>query len=317
MYSLLGLVLALAAFLAVNALVSLAIAALAERGIRSTATHDPRRRKWQLLAWRLLPSLAAAAVVLGLVAPSYLLFEPRQSEAPGATLLLLALGALAVVAYALRRGWASWRATATIVRNWMAEAEQLPGRDGIAVYGIRDSFPIVSLVGFVHPRVLVARQVLAALTPAELAAVVAHETGHWVSGDNITRLAFRFCPDLLSFFPASRRLEDEWVRASELAADAVAAPNEASAVELGSALVKVARLVAQARPSACLTSALHDGRDVSDRVRRLVAGKGSVHAPRPRSRTRAWGALAAVLIAGAAALPVVHGLVELAVRILP
>src|SRR5262249_4670626 len=160
--------------------------------------RDSQRRKQWLLVWRLLPTLAATAAVFGLVAPSYLLFEPRESESPGTTLLLLALCAAAVLVSAVRRGLATWRATSGVVETWMARAEPVPAASDVAVYRIRDAFPVVSLVGFVRPRIVVAGQVLEALTPAELEAVVAHETGHWASRDNLTRLAFRCCPDLLS-----------------------------------------------------------------------------------------------------------------------
>ena len=80
MYEMLGICLALAALLAVNACAS-ALAALAWRVMRGCASRmraDVRARL--LFALRILPPALAAALVFALVVPAYSLMEPSHTE---------------------------------------------------------------------------------------------------------------------------------------------------------------------------------------------------------------------------------------------
>src|SRR5206468_11663090 len=55
--------------------------------------------------------------------------------------------------------------------------------------------PLMALAGIWRPRLIVARGLVDALTPEELAASVAHEAGHQRSRDNLKRLVMRAVPD--------------------------------------------------------------------------------------------------------------------------
>jgi Zn-dependent protease with chaperone function len=302
MYHALGLLVALVAFLLVNAIASLASAALA-RPLLDTACE--RTQAPRLLALRLFPSLASALVTLGLVLPAYALFEPRHSgERPSLALGLLAAAGLVVLAAGLRRGLASCLATARLVRSWSRTAERLALQAPLPVFAIRDPFPIVCLVGALRPRLFVARQVLDVLSPDELEAVVTHETAHWLAGDNLKRLLLHFSPDLLSVLPLARRLEREWARASELAADARAGACGAEiALDLSAALVKVARLAPASMPPTAAVSALQDGSDLALRVRRLVGEASSNDAREGSRRLARWLATGLFAAAVAAVAP--------------
>ncbi len=322
MYYGLAALLALAGFVVANALLSLATAVVVGPLLRAVRPGGSPRRVRLLLALRLLPAAASAVFALGLLLPSYVLFEPNAAgEVPGLPLVALAVAALAVVVAGLRRGVASWRATRRLERTWSATAEPIVVEGtGLPTFRIRDPFPVVSLVGTWRPRLYVASQVVDALTPAELRAAAAHEAGHSRALDNLKRLLLRVAPDVLSFLPAARRLEREWARASELAADALAATQSPSiALDLGAALVKVAGLTTGEGPTAVAVSGLHGGSDLGLRVRRLLiaAEAGACDAIAPR-RAGAWvaaGVALALLLARAPELlAATHRLTEATVR---
>jgi len=323
MYILLGLALALSAFLAATLVTSLLVAAFAGRVLRKVGAERPRRLSQVAFGLRVLPAAVSGAMVLGLLLPSYLLLEPRAAETPGLVLVAMALGGVALLAAGLSRALASWEATQRAVTTWMREAVPvgLSGTPAVA-YRVRDAFPVVSLVGTLHPRIFVANQVLESLSPGEVQAAVAHETAHLRSRDNLKRLIVRSCPDLLAFLPAGRRLEREWVQAAEAAADLQAAGGDAAkALELGAALLKVARLVSVAPRPAWSVSSLHDGAEVDARVRRLVGGPQPLEGATPSLSVIGWAALCSLLLLlpaavfGTGALDAVHQLTEAAVRL--
>lgn len=276
MYVRLGVLLGLAAFLAANLAASVLVAAFAGPLARHAWLDRPLRRARLLYGLRVLPTAAAVLFSLGVILPSYVLFEPRgTTERPGLALVALATSALALIGTGLCRGLASFSATKRVVRSWMREAEQI-GLRGVPASGYRvgDPCAAVSVVGTLRPKIFLSSQILAALSPGEISAALAHEAAHLRFRDNLKRLALRFWPDPLSWLPAGRRLELEWARAAETVADARAAQGDAGrALDLSAALVKVARL-APARPSLThAASALHGGAEVAARVGRLLSGR--------------------------------------------
>ena len=316
-----GAAVVLAAFAAVNALLSFAVMALAPAA-RAALDRAPAatRARW-LLALRLAPAAAAAAVALGLVLPAYLLFEPAQAgERISLPLALLATAALLVITAGLRRGLRALASTFALERRWRAQAETIAAPfSPVPVYLVRDAFPVFTVVGLRRPSLYVADRVLEALDPEEIAAAVAHERGHLEARDNFKRLLLRACPDLVAFSPLSNTLEHEWAQAAEAQADERASRDgRATALALAAGLVKVARLMPA--PLAGLpVSALHDGGDVAARVRQLIADPA---ASPPAPRRKAMGTLAAAALAALAltvaaqTLPVVHELIEVAARLL-
>ncbi|HEV7502228.1 MAG TPA: M48 family metalloprotease [Vicinamibacteria bacterium] len=315
-----GASMALVAFLIVNVLVSAAVIAVAPRLTTRLGSLSPQTRSSALLTLRFLPVLAAGAVAGGLVMPAYLLLEPANAgERLSPTLVALCLLTFALVLGGLGRGLRAHGATSALVGRWRRSRERVLLPDSsVPAYRVRDAFPAFAVVGIFRPRIYVSAQVLDALTPSELAAGCAHEVAHLVGGDNLKRLLMRSCPDALALLATSRELEREWARAAEAAADDRAARGgEGVALALAGGLVKVARL-APARVDALPMSALHDGSDVDERVRRLVAMEdGATRAAEPR----AWlPFLAAVPLAAALlvayGLPAVHQLIETVARLL-
>src|ERR1700749_340891 len=116
----LGICLALAALLAVNAFAS-ALVALMWRAIRVRASRmraDARARL--LFTLRVLPPVLAAAFVFALVVPSYVALEPAHTqEVVGLKLLLFAAASAAGVMLALWRVAGTWRVTRKFEREWM------------------------------------------------------------------------------------------------------------------------------------------------------------------------------------------------------
>jgi bla regulator protein blaR1 len=315
-----GAAITLAAFLLANGLFSLAVAIVAPTVIHRLPSDRLQARARVLLSLRLLPA-AAAAVAAGLVLPAYLMLEPADTgERVTVSLALLAAAAVAILLHGLVRGARALWATARLVGGWQQESEPATrSSSAVPVYRVRDPFPVFAVVGWRRPRMYVSGRVLDALTPAELAAAVAHEDAHLRAADNLKRLLIRSAPDLLVLSGASLAIEEEWGRAAEAIADERASGGDRDvALALAASLVKVARL-APAPTAGLPVSALHDGGDLEARVRRLVAGDDL---PRHGATGGAKGALiaAAVATAGIAgavyALPAVHALIEVAARLL-
>jgi Zn-dependent protease with chaperone function len=275
MFELLGICLALVIFLAVN---------LAAAGFVSLVwrlTHRVAERWSARLRAQILFTLRLAPPLLGLIAvglfflPAYLDYEPRAtSEAVSTKLALFA--SLSILGLAL----ASWHAaralwiTRKLRRGWLNASKQisLPGAR-VRAFQLPHAFPIVAVVGIVRPRLFVAEQVLLTLTPEELAATVAHEYGHLQARDNLKRGLLRACRDAL-LIPVGNSVESSWSAAAESAADEYAAGMSADmALNLASALVKIARMVpVGARAQMPLAAFLvgKDARGIKARVRHLL-----------------------------------------------
>lgn len=308
MYHLLGLCLALAALLTANALVSLASAGLWRGWLdRRTRAWSASVRAQMLFALRLGPFALALLFVAVLVVPAYLIYEPA-SAAETVSLKLAALAALAIIglALALWRGLAAWLVTRRLVTDWLRHAApvKLPGVS-VPAYRVAHRFPVIAIVGALRPRLFIAQQIFAQLNDGELRAALAHECGHLAARDNLKRALLRSCRAALTIVPAGRTLDRAWSESAEAAADehAAHAGDADTALDLASALVKIARLVpANARPAlpagAYLIGALDDG-SLAWRVRRLMQLAASEAGARRAVGLRAPGAW---LWAGACAL---------------
>jgi Zn-dependent protease with chaperone function len=176
---------------------------------------------------------------------------------------------------------------------------------------------VVAAVGVFRPMLIIARPVLAACTPEELRAILAHERHHLARRDNIGRAWFALAPDPLGWLPIARRLFAAWQDASEQAADDASAElGPTGRVALAQALVRVARLAPPDHGLLDLpVSALYRGEDLANRVRRLLAPPAPPEADTPVWRERL--ALVTVVIGCGMALHLVHGLFEAAITFLP
>lgn len=198
-----------------------------------------------LFLLRVMPVAASVVLSLALIVPSFLLFEPHDSDETITPQLVVIVGlSVAGIIAASARILASWWRTRRLTRQWMrnAEAFDLEGFD-LPAYRIEHPFPVLAVIGVLRPRIFAATQVLEALSPDELTAALAHEAGHVASRDNFKRVTMRVCGDML-VLPLGRDLDRRWLEAAESAADEFASENGGSAntLDLASALVKIGRI---------------------------------------------------------------------------
>ena len=301
MYALLGICLALSALLALNAVASALAGAVWRAAAPRLARRGAAARARVLFALRVSPPALAAALVLALLAPAYLLYEPLDTgERVGAKLLLLAAASGAGVLLALWRVARTWLVTRRLARDWARHAE--PVHEACArvpAYRLRHRFPVIAVVGVRRPRLFIASQIFDALTPGELSAALAHERGHVEARDNLKRALLQAGQDALLFAPLGRALRREWQRESELAADEfAAAAGPAAALDLASAIVKISKLIpAGARPA--LPAGAHllgeEEAGTSRRVRNLLRLASNARVARSREGLRLRPALKAAL----------------------
>jgi Zn-dependent protease with chaperone function len=253
MFELLGISLLLAALLTFNSCASVMTAGLWRLLGRKTRRYSAMARARLLFALRVVPALLAIMVVIFLLVPSYLAYEPRQTdESVSFKLGLLAFVSAVGLSLAIARGIAAWRATARLTADWLRHGERITlAGIKIATFRIEHAFPVIAIVGVVRPRLFIASHVLELLTAEEIAAAVAHENSHLAAHDNLKRGLLRACRDMLLIIPSGRSLDRSWAEAAEEAADESAARRgRGVALDLASALVKIARKVPSgARPT--------------------------------------------------------------------
>ncbi len=233
-----------------------------------------------LLGVRWVPTMGSALLVLTVVLPAFLLYEPLHAhDKPGALLVVCAALTLAMAGDGVRRLWRSWRATAAFVRSVRPLATHSLDA-GAEVTVINVGQPLVALVGGWQERIVASRSVAAACDGEEFRQVIAHETAHRQARDNLKYLMMVAMPDVLAWLPAAAALVAQWRAASELEADERASGADPhKRVALASALIKVARLsVGGAAPERLKRNRGHiEGLEV--RIRRLLApSPGSVPA---------------------------------------
>jgi beta-lactamase regulating signal transducer with metallopeptidase domain len=303
--------LALAWFTIANLTVSLLAWGVAVTALRSRAS---RHRPGVLLAVRLLPAGAAFLIALVLFVPAHWMTEPRDARETFGWALwaMAALGAALIVRGVLR--------TAALARA----DRRLRSRErgSVVLPDVREveGVPGIALAGLVRTRIVMGEHVAASLTAAELDVAIAHEFAHRGAVDNLKRWAIYCAPDFFGATAIAKATERAWHAAAESLADARAVGGDAQrAVDLASALVKVARLgVEMPRLDSAVWSTFNDPALLKHRVQQLTSGAPAAARSRP---LRAAGA-ALTLIAGAAMLvPVlsgtIHTVTEAAVAFLP
>jgi len=290
MYYLLAITLALALLLVLNFLVSL-LATIAWRVLSSLAENWTAARRAQIIfGLRIQPMAGTLVFITIFLLPAYFLFEPHSSdEVVSSKLALLALISVVGIGTALRRVLKTMLVTRRLVSNWLACAETLALPNvSIPVYIINHSFPVFAIVGMLRPRMFIARQVLESLEEREIDAAITHEFGHLAAHDNFKRILLRICRDLL-IIPCGEKLDRAWSENVEAAADehAARAGGRQTALNLASALVKIARMVPEdSNPALPASAFLIDGQsgDVTWRVRRLLEIAGSTEFFEKRQR---------------------------------
>jgi BlaR1 peptidase M56 len=307
-------IIALAAFGATGAAASIVMAAISRgRWLRFVGSAS------SLFQLRLLPACVSTIALVAAVV-SFARFEPREGEERTALVLVAfaCLGAVTWIAMGARV-WRSYVASRRAWRQWVAVGRPLDWPDhAVPAYAIASTFPIVAMVGIVRPRIIVAENVLAACSPLELEAIVAHERSHLRRRDNARRLLMWASPDILMWTTAGRRLVAKWQTATEEEADDEAGRGcPERRLHLAEALLRVARLAPPGvAPVDLPASALYRGEDLADRVRRLVDPNASRNTS---SRRRNWTLATAFVLLPASllALRAIHDWMEIAIAFLP
>ncbi len=278
MFELLGLSLLLAALLTFNSLASLAIAGLWRVAGSATRSWSARSRARLLFSLRTLPALLAFLSVALLLVPAYVAYEPRHAaETVSFKLGLLAVISATGIAVSIYRAIATHRATSQLTSDWLKHGKPVQINElAIEAFQIDHTFPLIAIVGFLRPRLFIASQVLEILTPEEISAAVAHENGHLAARDNLKRGLLQACRNALLIIPSGRLLDKAWAEASEEAADENAARlGNGVALDLASALVKIARNIPQGAwptmPAGVFLLRDEETKGIKSRVRRLIA----------------------------------------------
>jgi len=267
-----------------------------------------------LLCVRLFPPAASLLITILVFVPVHLATETRGlDESFGWVLDLAAAAGAFLIVRAL------WRACALALADRRLRSAERPST---VVPGTTESPEMIglALAGLVRTRIVLDARVAAALTRSELDVAIAHEVAHRRAADNLKRCAFYCAPDFFGMSRMAGQIERAWHAAAESLADARAAQeDDRRAVDLASALVKVARLMA-ATPTACspVWSTFNDPALLRVRVRQLASG--APPAPEFHPVRAAFAAVAVVaslaMLAPLLAGPV-HLITEAAVALLP
>ena len=266
--------LCLASFFFVNLVFDLAVSGMtgvASRIAGRLGSHNGARF---LFALRLAPCGLAVCTVASLCIPSYLRMEPDAIVEPvGWLCLAAAMLCSAVLMRSVARGLAAVIRSSRYLRRRQSGSRvmQIPGEE-VPVRVIDGREPLIALAGILRPRLILSRHVMDALSPEELASALRHERAHRISHDNLKRLVMLLMPSVFPPARAFRRLESEWARQAEWAADDTACDGSSQdSLSLAAALVKVMRIDAtpEATPE-LLTALVSGGEDLPVRVDRLL-----------------------------------------------
>jgi hypothetical protein len=262
--------------LAAYALIDLAVSTLV--GIvwrtRRVAPADlpPAVRARRIMLLRLTPFAASLGITLFIVAPAFTLFEPVHDHEPfGPMLALLATGAFAHLAASAI--WASFSVylTGRIEGDWRESSTPLATSYGIPAFMIDTASPIVALVGVFRPTLIASRSVIKACTAEEIAAILAHERGHFDARDNFKRWLMASLPDSLRWTRMHYEMLDAWHHAAEDAADdAATGGDEVARADLAALVLKVVRLAPQPMWRGAIVSPFVERDGLERRVRRLI-----------------------------------------------
>src|SRR5437667_3843866 len=167
MYELLGICLVLAALLTINALASLATAAIWRLLERFAPSWSPRSRVDALFAMRVSPPVLAMIAVSLFLIPSYLKYEPYSTpEVVSKKLASLALVSGLGVVFALWRCARSWWATHLLLREWLVLAHRIR-LEGIDIPTFRLPHPVTISSGIctMRPRLFVSCRLIKSRYP--------------------------------------------------------------------------------------------------------------------------------------------------------
>ena len=265
--------LSLAAFFVVHTAVGLPVSLAVPWAIRRAGGMRPRLAARLLLGLRMLPPGLALFVVVGLCVPSYLWLEPEAAaEDVGIWCMAAALLTAAIWGHSGVKGLRATVLSLRHARRWRCAGTRtrIPGVPS-PVLVIDVPAPLLVLAGIFRPLVIVSQRVLSALPAGQMAAALRHEQAHRTSHDNLKRLLLLLAPGILPMWHGFGALERAWVRFGEWAADDDSvAGDQARALLLAAALVRVARLGGTSAQMPLAASILAGSADLEARVDRLL-----------------------------------------------
>jgi Zn-dependent protease with chaperone function len=222
-----------------------------------------------LLSLRLLPAAGALLIALTVALPAFLWYEPHREREPAGP-LLIALAAFAVACFA-HGAWRAWRACGrarALLRR--ARLHEQHSVHGPALQVVEVAHPFIAVIGAWRPCIVTTESIRAACNPDEFQQVLAHETAHVATHDNLKLLLVVAAPDALAWTPLAKNLLARWQTAAERDADERATGSDPRRrLSLASALIKVARLVTNHERAFTFSMPVATD-DVPGRVRRLL-----------------------------------------------
>lgn len=294
---------------AIHALVQMVLAACARPLLRLLGSVSSRTRERALYLLQIAPLPAGLFFAGALCMPQYLRLEP-SSERESVSLLCLLLAASVVLWFGVFafRGLRIALRTHRFVRDVSRSARASVSHGRLPVLTLREAGPLIALVGFFRPSVLVSRSLLAGevLDTAALALVLDHESSHAAHRDNWKLLSLRLLPGF-GFNPWLH----PWQAAAEWAADDDAVCGDpARRLLLAETLVRVARSGPASRPPILHTAFMCREEELASRVGRLL-GESAASRPVRRSLVLAGSGFALSLLAAAVVFsPWVYALSE-------
>lgn len=252
--------------------------------------------------------LASGAVLIiarqGIAAPTSQAISDACHNwlAAGGPASLLGLGIAVLTVAAVGLGLRSIRRQLRASRRYLdgqpLSAESIDF-DGVRCRLIDSEEPRAFCAGYLRPQVFLSRGARDGLEPAELRAVLAHESHHRRRRDPLRLLAARALADALFFIPILRRISERYSALGELAADEAAVQALGGRGPLASALLKFSE--SSTRQAAVVALA-------PERVDHLMGDPDVTRWSLPRSPlARSVLALAGL---GAASLLIWHGVLD-------
>ncbi len=262
-----------ATFFVLHLALAMATRLSAGTAVRMAARMKPSSAARLLFFLRIAPMALTLFALLAFCIPSYLWLEPQAAgEKVGFVCVLMAGLGSAIWVLSVTRVFSAVRGTVQYLQQCERHGRQIevPGEPSPALL-LADETPVLAVAGVVHPRLVISERVMSGLNLEQRDAALRHERAHRTSRDNIKRFLILLSPDMLPFFRTFTTLEHSWAKFTEWAADDQAVEGDSHrALWLASALVAVARMGSKPTLSYLFSSLVHNDRELTERVDRLL-----------------------------------------------
>jgi Zn-dependent protease with chaperone function len=268
MFAARGIAVSLSVFVIVYSILSLALACGWRRASSCAQRLSVRRAADMLFVLRMFPLITAALMTAGLTVPSFLLLEPRATDEPvGTVLLVLSACGLILGLVGIMNAATVLRRASRVIAEWTRGATPDESLSSVPVLTISPTSPPMSVTGILRPKILLSGAAELRLTRSELQAALNHEVAHVRHADNLKKLLMKFVG-----FPGMGGLEAAWLETTEMAADDAAVATTHDALDLAAALLKLSRIAPEAASPDLLAPLVHGPASaVYTRVERLLA----------------------------------------------